>query len=297
MKKLLLIILFAWPGVWSATAQQHLFGERLNKRDYDKLKRYHVTHKFAPVTSADLKMYCPKPVDQIGAICFAYASAYYGRTILYNITVNETSDPDKNVFSFGFMALLAKNEGAINRVCKGGSSVAQACDDMETIGAVKYATLPDACPARKPLTPELKGEAAKYKVIAEKLYDQCTAPETKIAAIKSALADRTPVLFGLDVPDSFSSRNPASNPQLWTLTDNDKRHISCDKSVHAMCIIGYDDNRFGGTFEIVNSWGPTWKNKGFTYISYQDLALIARYAVRIRNPTPTPALSVTVHHS
>jgi hypothetical protein len=289
MKKIILFTLVFACGILSVSAQQDQFGERLNKRDYDKLKQYKTTHRFAPVTSADLKKYCPAPVHQIGPICFAYASAYYGRTILYNITVNETKDPSKNAFSYGFMALLAKNEGEINSSCKGGSSVAHACDDIARIGAVKLISFPSVCPPKTPVPPALSSEAAKYRVVAEKLYEQCTVADVKIAKIKSALADQTPVLFGLDVPNSFPSKNPITTPDLWTLTAADKRHLQCDKSVHAMCIVGFDDNRYGGTFEIVNSWGPGWKNKGFTYISYQDLALIARYAVRIRNVDPVPA--------
>jgi len=40
---------------------------------------------------------------------------------------------------------------------------------------------------------------------------------------------------------------------------------------HAMCIVGYDDTKFGGAFEIVNSWGDDWGNNGFLWIKYNDL--------------------------
>jgi hypothetical protein len=40
---------------------------------------------------------------------------------------------------------------------------------------------------------------------------------------------------------------------------------------HAMCIIGYDDTKFGGAFEIVNSWGNDWANDGFIWIRYNDI--------------------------
>lgn len=40
---------------------------------------------------------------------------------------------------------------------------------------------------------------------------------------------------------------------------------------HGMCIVGYDDTKFGGAFEIVNSWGVDWANGGFIWIRYDDL--------------------------
>ena len=33
--------------------------------------------------------------------------------------------------------------------------------------------------------------------------------------------------------------------------------------MHAMTIIGYDDNKYGGAFEVMNSWGEAFGNKGF----------------------------------
>lgn len=43
-----------------------------------------------------------------------------------------------------------------------------------------------------------------------------------------------------------------------------------DQGTHALCIIGYDDNRFGGAFEIVNSWSSDWGNSGYLWIRYRD---------------------------
>jgi C1A family cysteine protease len=39
---------------------------------------------------------------------------------------------------------------------------------------------------------------------------------------------------------------------------------------HAICIIGYDNNRYGGAFEVVNSWGSEWGNDGYLWIKYSD---------------------------
>ena len=48
------------------------------------------------------------------------------------------------------------------------------------------------------------------------------------------------------------------------------KHPLENQEGHAVCIIGYDDNLYGGAFEIVNSWGPNWGNSGYLWIKYSD---------------------------
>jgi hypothetical protein len=45
-----------------------------------------------------------------------------------------------------------------------------------------------------------------------------------------------------------------------------------------MCVIGYDDEKYGGSFEIVNSWGTNWGNDGFIWVRYADFATYSKYA-------------------
>ena len=37
-----------------------------------------------------------------------------------------------------------------------------------------------------------------------------------------------------------------------------------------MCVIGYDDKRNGGCFEVMNSWGKECGDSGFVWIRYKD---------------------------
>ena len=41
-----------------------------------------------------------------------------------------------------------------------------------------------------------------------------------------------------------------------------------------MTIIGYDDYKFGGSFEIMNSWGTDFGENGFLWIPYDKFCLI-----------------------
>lgn len=40
---------------------------------------------------------------------------------------------------------------------------------------------------------------------------------------------------------------------------------------HAMLIVGYDDYRNGGSFEVMNSWGKGFGENGFVWIKYSDM--------------------------
>ena len=63
----------------------------------------------------------------------------------------------------------------------------------------------------------------------------------------------------MNTPDSFiDARNvwrPRENPDLYYYG-------------HAMVVVSYDDNRYGGAFELMNSWGRKWGNGGFIWIPY-----------------------------
>ena len=37
---------------------------------------------------------------------------------------------------------------------------------------------------------------------------------------------------------------------------------------HALTVVGYDNDKYGGSFKIVNSWGSDWGDGGFTWITY-----------------------------
>ena len=41
---------------------------------------------------------------------------------------------------------------------------------------------------------------------------------------------------------------------------------------HALCVIGYDDTKYGGSFRIVNSWGTDYGDRGFMWVKYNDFA-------------------------
>ena len=60
---------------------------------------------------------------------------------------------------------------------------------------------------------------------------------------------------------------------------------------HAVLAIGYDDTKYGGCIEIMNSWGDTWGNKGFLSVKYKDFTkfFVGGYAFYIKDTYVKPA--------
>ena len=71
--------------------------------------------------------------------------------------------------------------------------------------------------------------------------------------------------------------------ELWTPQGMDESQMGMGG--HAMSVIGYDDRKFGGAFQIMNSWGPEWGKNGVGWIRYSDFKTYVREAYGI-DPLP-----------
>ena len=92
----------------------------------------------------------------------------------------------------------------------------------------------------------------------------------------------------MNIPDSFDE----PDEELWQPIESPKK----DYRAHAMTVIGYDDNRYGGVVELQNSWGIDWGNEGYIWVKYQDFAQFTPYAFELigqfkKTSLNTPTLS------
>lgn len=83
---------------------------------------------------------------------------------------------------------------------------------------------------------------------------------TGIDQIKSQLNNGRGVVIGIRTNKDFKELN-SGNPVYNNILDLKWRN-------HAVCLIGYDDNKSGGAFKLINSWGTTWGLGGYGWISY-----------------------------
>lgn len=120
-------------------------------------------------------------------------------------------------------------------------------------------------------------------------------PPKDLKMVKEFVASGYPVIFAAALPTSFYSvsgdiweptaaekANPAS-----AIMDNTGAH-----RLHAMTIVGYDDAKYGGAFEVMNSWSENWGNKGFFWIRYEDFSTYA-YSALAMELYPVDPLSLT----
>ena len=132
--------------------------------------------------------------------------------------------------------------------------------------------------------------------------ENATDPDLEvITQMKTELSKKHPILFGFwPVPESFynvgynnywsdtMSVSCMSYEKKWEgewLADEECNSLTnnpygiCDacrpsdyeeNGGHAMVVIAYDDDKFGGSFQILNSWGSDWGDDGKVWVPYRD---------------------------
>lgn len=252
----------------------------------------------APVTAetyaalpsvASLERYTPTPGDQGPySTCTAFAVGYHLRTILYGIETQVTSRSrlDQHIFSPTFIYEQIKAEGETD--CSGGSNPVAALELLRTVGIPKLATVPYACGGS--FGQEAMLEATEYPIIDYQILygtDLDDNDPIKTLSVKKSLSEGSPVVIGFKVHQSFyQSKN------LWRELETDAGPTG-QHGLHAMVVVGYDDNKYGGSMRVMNSWNTTWADRGFVWIPYADfnrncIMALQAYGKRPARPTPVP---------
>jgi C1A family cysteine protease len=83
-------------------------------------------------------------------------------------------------------------------------------------------------------------------------------------ALKAALAEGLPVVFGFSVYQSFESDTVAQTGKI-PMPENDEQLLGG----HAVLAVGYDDTDDQNSYLIIrNSWGKDWGDNGYCYMPY-----------------------------
>ena len=212
--------------------------------------------------SFSLKQYAPLPGDQADyGTCVAWAAAYAARTISESVALNRVNQTEttQNVFS---PVYVYRNIRPDDPECMSGAQIYSALDLMRDTGAVKMLEV-----ERTTAFPRV--DLAYYRTsrnypiddyITLFSRDDRQKPALITRIVKKSLTEGKPVIIGMNTPDSFIDAKdvwrPRENPDYFYYG-------------HAMCVVGYDDSKFGGAFEVMNSWGRKWGNGGYIWIPYE----------------------------
>lgn len=250
-------------------------GGKLDPREFAKASIYEPLADDATKNplpeSANLQKFAPAVGNQgQQGSCVAWSSAYAARSILESA---RTGQPGESVkFSPSFLYNQIGLDG-----CQ-GSYIQRAMEFMTKQGSVPYQAFPytDQDCSNQP-SQQLMQQATQYRMRGYNrltLGDRTDNDAIDLQAIKQNLSQGAPVAIGMMVGQSFMQEMMGKD--LWQPAPGDEDMQGFGG--HAMCVVGYDDKKYGGSFLIMNSWGPEWGNNGFAWVQYPAFKYFVREA-------------------
>jgi len=229
---------------------------------------------------ASLKEFAPTPGDQGNqGSCVGWAVGYAARTLAEarRLSVDARPEVDRTRFSPSFIY----NQIRLGN-CADGSYPSDALDLMTRVGVPLMRDFPyDAreC-ARLPSSEDLN-RAGEFRIKGYKRLFS-SGSSAKHVAVRRSLANGHPVVIGMMVSDAFMQSGERYIPAV-----DDLAALRLDQlGGHAMTVIGYDDTKFGGAFEVINSWGTGWGNGGFVWVTYTDFNAFVMEGYELIPPDP-----------
>ena len=264
MKKLatfLCIVLFAIVQTYGQ--DEFGFGLEFDENLYEEVPQSVplVTRSFTKLPrSYSLKAYAPTPRSQgRQGSCVGWATAFGARTIsnaIKNRWENQTYKINQNVFSPSYVY----NQIRVNDKCQ-GAYIESAMKFINSDGVAKLSDLSyDEKNCTKTASSYVQTKAKENKIVSFEKLARWNNPVNLVGKVKKAISEKNPVVIGLF---KFSTLKTDYN-NVWIPSNGTYGH--------AMVVVGYDDNKAGGAFEIMNSWGTRFGRNGFFWIKYADFA-------------------------
>lgn len=165
----------------------------------------------------------------------------------------------------------------------GGASIEDALNVMQNKGNVLLKELPYKIPDGN--ISKFDSKALQYRIAGfEKILDSESrlTLEQKVKIIKDALEKEIPLVVSFRITNSFVTLKQSK----WSANDEVVGR-------QALVLVGWKgscSSHLEGTFELANSWGTQWGDKGYVHISYADFMkyVITIYAVK---DTETPQVT------
>jgi len=205
-----------------------------------------------PVTIPTSFQLVTPPVGNQGneGSCVPFAIAYAARSIEQYYTTNATNyQSDLNVFSPEYVYNQTKFGD-----CATGTSITAVMDLIKNQGVSSWQAMPYSDLNGCSLQPDAYqiSNASAYKI-----SSYVTIPNADQTAIKTMIASRHPIIITLIADDSFVNAGPGF---VW------RSYSGSGSLPHTIIICGYDDLKHA--YKVMNSWGTSWGDAGFSWIDY-----------------------------
>ena len=279
MVKYLSIFVLSYFFLFPVTAQEHrtmgLIFDSVALRDIPRIPDYKGIKNISLPTEVNLKPFCPTPSNQgpMGA-CVGYAFSYGAMTIMNAIQKGYTAIECINEERFSPHFLF--NHIRVDSVeCK-GASLEAAANFLKEKGVCLLKDYDEPLSCALPDS-EIWNQVKTFSIKQSGLlFDWNTEDHIKIIKLKEALSANTPVVVGIKMYQSFMDYKYSKYKTYWKKAKLD-HYIR--NGAHSIVVVGYNEEL--QTFDIMNSWGTGWGNKGFASIDYEAMAEMCRTAYQI----------------
>ena len=302
----LVFLFFLWPG-WLCGQ-----GLKLNDARYNGLPQKRSGEAIRPLPPrVDLSRYVPTVINQgRDGTCVAISVGYYMRTMLEAIRrgLTHRRQIDQLRLSPAYLYNAVKDQ--TDSACADGIDAGLALEWIKQNGLPSLAdfSFPNC---RPPIA--LPAQANSRLLDYVKLFSITDSEVEKIYATKKTLSEVSPVVVGVQTTASMKnlafSRSFIPRLQAFAsvLTPGDNANVRSGFTRwrperadalsfgHALCVVGYDDMLFGtGAFKLVNSWGSSWGDGGYFWLTYPDFARFTKYGYQAYVPPANDRSGITL---
>ncbi len=273
-----------------------------NRLNYKHITVGYVNPSSLP-PSVDLSSLLP-PIGDQGqqGSCVAWAVGYYYKTFVEHVEQNWDVTTDAHQFSPAFIY------NQINGGHDNGSSFPDAFQLLEDKGCDTLKIFPynDQDYTTQPTEEQLK-LATPFKIQdygnlfygrrVDALYTPSKHWEWKgtaltdqdIYELKDILNNGSVFVIGIPVFETWYRSNFGPNDYIHYVPQDGEVTFY---GYHAVTLVGYDDNVHGGSFRMVNSWGPNWGDHGYTWITYDWIKQCAEEGWQMQDKSPDFTVTV-----
>lgn len=243
-------------------------GLLVDSASYHKLPKWEASEQGFTNTSLPSSVSYKKFTPFVGnqgqvSTCVGWAVAHGHLTTQQNLEMGITNSYQRSWRAMDPHFVYAFIRDRTDQWCEKGTSMVDAMNVLSTFGCKPRFWEPILfCNSIEVGDELVLAEASSYKI--GKWY--ALRMDEPIVSVKQALVSKYIVSVGMMLTESFQNGSTVKSGK-WS-PQYGERIIGA----HAMCVIGYDDYKYGGAFQILNSYGTNFGEEGYLWVTYADFA-------------------------